>query len=162
MRSKRRTLAIEITANGVVVRAPMKVSKEEIDLFFKKYEPWVEKRLPKIKEKALKNQTINLREKELRLKAKEVIPPMVEKYSKLMGLYPNSVKITSAKTRFGSCSSKKTICFSWRLLAFPEKAIEYVVVHELAHLKYLNHSKNFYRLIENFLPDYKERIQLLK
>ena len=88
--------------------------------------------------------------------------PLVEKYSKLMGLKPSSVKITSAEKRFGSCSSKNGLCFSWRLLAYPTAAVEYVVVHELAHIKHHNHSAAFYALIEKYMPDYKERQRLLK
>ena len=79
-----------------------------------------------------------------------------------MGLKPSSVKITSAEKRFGSCSSKNGLCFSWRLLAYPTAAVEYVVVHELAHIKHHNHSPAFYALIEKYMPDYKERQKLLK
>ena len=79
-----------------------------------------------------------------------------------MGLKPQRISITKAKTRFGSCSSKKTISFSCFLLLYPPEAVDYVVVHELAHLKYMNHQKEFYRLIEQLMPDYKKRRALLK
>lgn len=79
-----------------------------------------------------------------------------------MNLYPTALKITSAKTRFGSCSGKDSICFSYLLMRYPDEAIDYVVVHELAHIKHKNHSKAFYTLIEKYLPDYKEREKLLK
>ena len=70
--------------------------------------------------------------------------------------------ITGAKTRFGSCSSKGNISFSYRLMMYPEPAREYVVVHELAHLVEMNHSKRFYAIVERYLPDYKERKKQLK
>ena len=79
-----------------------------------------------------------------------------------MGLNPTGIKITSAEKRFGSCNGKNSICYSWRLMQYPAEAIDYVVVHELAHIKHKNHGKEFYRLIENFLPDYKNREKLLK
>ena len=79
-----------------------------------------------------------------------------------MGLKPTSVKITSAKGRFGSCSAKNGLCFSWRLMAYPERAVRYVVVHELAHIAHHNHSPAFYALVEKYMPDYKERQKLLK
>ena len=91
-----------------------------------------------------------------------VLPRLVEKYSELMGLYPSSVKITSARTRFGSCGPNNSICFSWRLMAYPAEVAEYVVVHELAHIKHRNHGDEFYALVEKYLPDYKDRRRLLK
>ena len=95
-------------------------------------------------------------------KAKKILPDKVAYYSKLMNLYPTALKITAAKTRFGSCSGKDSICFSYLLMRYPDEAIDYVVVHELAHIKHKNHSKAFYALIEKYLPDYKEREKLLK
>ena len=79
-----------------------------------------------------------------------------------MGLKYNSVRINGAKTRFGSCSAKKNISYSYRLMAYPEEAIDYVVVHELAHLVEMNHSPRFYNVIARVLPDYKARKRLLK
>jgi len=79
-----------------------------------------------------------------------------------MNLKYGRITITSAKTRFGSCSSKGNISYSYKLMLYPEAAREYVVVHELAHLVEMNHSKRFYSLVERYLPDYKERRKLLK
>lgn len=79
-----------------------------------------------------------------------------------MDLYPKSIKITSAKTRFGSCSGDNRLCFSYLLMLYPKEAVDYVIVHELAHIKEHNHSKRFYKLIEKYMPDYKEKIKLLK
>ncbi|MBR5506725.1 MAG: M48 family metallopeptidase [Clostridia bacterium] len=91
-----------------------------------------------------------------------MIPPKVEYYSRIMGVKPSSVKITSAHSRFGSCSGKNAICFSYILMCYPEEAIDYVVVHELAHIKHHNHSRSFYNFIGKFMPDYKQREKLLK
>ena len=79
-----------------------------------------------------------------------------------MDLTPASVKITSARTRFGSCSGKNSVCFSWYLMRYPDEAIDYVVVHELAHLRHHDHSPAFYALVERYLPDWRERMRLLK
>ena len=79
-----------------------------------------------------------------------------------MGLKYSRITITSAETRFGSCSSKGNISYSYRLMLYPEAAREYVVVHELAHLLEMNHSKKFYAIVERYLPDYKERRRMLK
>ena len=61
-----------------------------------------------------------------------------------------------------SCSGKNRLCFSWRLMDYPEEAIDYVVVHELAHIRHHNHSRDFYALVASILPDYKERQALLR
>ena len=79
-----------------------------------------------------------------------------------MNLKPSRITITGARTRFGSCSSKDNLSFSYLLMLYPEAAREYVVVHELAHLSEMNHSKRFYAIIEKYMPDYKERKKLLK
>ena len=79
-----------------------------------------------------------------------------------MELKPAGIKITSAQKRFGSCSGKNSICYSWRLMLYPPEAIDYVVVHELAHIVHKNHSAKFYALVAKYLPDYKERENLLR
>ena len=79
-----------------------------------------------------------------------------------MNLCPTGIKITKAKKRFGSCNGKNSLCFSCFLMKYPMEAVDYVVVHELAHIKYHNHSKDFYNLINHYMPDYKQREKLLK
>ena len=75
---------------------------------------------------------------------------------------PSAVKINGAKTRWGSCSSKKSINFSWRLIKADDDVIDYVVVHELSHITEMNHSPNFWAIVENILLDYRERKVKLK
>jgi hypothetical protein len=74
-----------------------------------------------------------------------------------MSVTPIAVKINSAKTRWGSCSNKKSLNFSWRLIMADDDVIDYVVVHELAHLREMNHSPRFWAVVEAVLPDYRER-----
>lgn len=156
-------MGLEITGDcEIIVRAPIKISDRAIAEFVSKYRGWIDKKLPEAEKRAKKSKAISEKEDELRRAAREVIPPLVERYSKLMGLKPASIKITSAEKRFGSCSGKNSLCFSWRLMAYPIEAVEYVVVHELAHIKHHNHSSAFYSLIEKYMPDYKERQKLLK
>ena len=99
---------------------------------------------------------------ELKKKAWEYIPTRVEYFAKIMGVTPSNVSINQAKTRFGSCSSKKRLNFSCNVMRYPSEAIDYVIVHELAHIKELNHSKRFWTIVESVMPDYKERQRLLK
>ncbi len=165
VRSKRKSLAIEVNRDlEVIVRAPFLLPKFTVEAFVKSREEWIEKAIEKMREKA-QNTPVELSSekiKELKKRAKDVLPERVRYYSELMNLFPTALKITSAKTRFGSCSGKNSICFSCRLMQYPIEAIDYVVVHELAHIKHKNHSKKFYDLIEKYLPDYKDRQKLLK
>jgi len=94
--------------------------------------------------------------------AKVHISERIELYAGKMGIRPASIKINSAKTRWGSCSSKQNINFSWRLIMADDDVIDYVVVHELAHIIQMNHSKKFWAIVENVLPDYRERNDKLK
>ncbi len=90
------------------------------------------------------------------------IPRRVKHYANLAGLKPKQIKITSAKKRWGSCGARGNLCFAWRLVMAPLKVVDYVVVHELSHLKESNHSKKFWRQVEETLPDYKEQEKWLK
>lgn len=74
----------------------------------------------------------------------------------------NKIAIRSQKTRWGSCSKNKNLNFNWRLVFFPREVINYVILHELAHTKELNHSKNFWHLIAQICPEYKNYIKQLK
>ena len=99
---------------------------------------------------------------ELIQRARREIPPLVEKYAAMMGVCPAGITITSARTRFGSCSGKNRLSFSWRLLRYPAETVEAVVVHELCHIRHKNHQKEFYILLRSVLPDYDERTEILK
>ena len=79
-----------------------------------------------------------------------------------MGVTPTGLKITTARKRYGSCSPTNSLCFSCFLMARPEAAIDLVVVHELCHIKEKNHGPRFYALLEQYLPDHKERKNLLR
>lgn len=162
--SKRRTLALEVNKNcEVIVRAPIRCSDKTIEDFVAKHEGWIEKAKERVKKRNENRIELTAeQEKELKALAKEILPKKVEYYSNLMGVKPTALHITSAKTRFGSCSGKNSISLSWRVMQYDEKAIDYVVVHELAHIKHHNHGKQFYAFIEKYMPDYKERANILK
>ncbi|MBS3938644.1 MAG: M48 family metallopeptidase [Peptococcaceae bacterium] len=97
-----------------------------------------------------------------RMLAKRDLTNKVLLFSKQMGVTPTAVKITSARTRWGSCSGKKSLNFSWRLIMAEGGAVDYVVVHELAHITEMNHSERFWAIVEGMLSDYKKRQQRLK
>ena len=164
IRSSRRTMALEVTPDcRVLVRAPMGLSRAQIDVFVARHALWVEKHLERQRTRQLRHpEPAEQERKEYIRRAREVLPEKVALYGKIMGLHPTGVTITGARKRFGSCSGKNRICFSWRLMQYPEEAVNYVVVHELAHIRHKNHSKAFYDCVAQVLPDWRERRALLK
>lgn len=164
VRSDRRTLAIEVTGDcRVIVRAPARCPRADIDSFVASRSGWIAGALEKQCVRAENHPPLEPEmERELRERAVREIPPRVRHFAEKMGLCPTGVKITGAKTRFGSCSSRNSLCFSWRLMAYPPEAVDYVVVHELAHIAHKNHGSEFYALVASVLPDYRERQRILK
>ena len=162
IRSKRKSVSIQVDENcNITVRAPLRISQKEIDKILLEKKSWLEKTIISQREKKkLKKEYSDEDIKLLQKKAKEVIPQKVEYYAQIMRVTPTSVKINSAKKRFGSCSGTNSLNFSLYLMDKDEKFIDYVVVHELAHIRHHNHSKDFYSFIEQFMPDYKERMKL--
>ncbi|MBE6798583.1 MAG: M48 family metallopeptidase [Ruminococcaceae bacterium] len=165
LRSKRRTVALEVALDGsFTVRCPLKCTDREIAKFVEQHQSWIEKtRLRQLNRAADRPKEPTEEEtKALKQKAKAVIPERVRYFEQLTGLRSTSVKITSARTRFGSCSMKNGLCFSYRLLLYPDDAVDYVIIHELCHTVHHNHSQKFWDLVERIMPDYKTRKKLLK
>ena len=97
-----------------------------------------------------------------RQQAKQWIIERAQHYADLHQLPYEKIKITSARTRWGSCSSKNTLNFSWRLMLTSPEVIDYVIIHELAHTVHHNHSKCFWNLVAKLMPDYKTRRKQLR
>ncbi|MBR3641612.1 MAG: M48 family metallopeptidase [Oscillibacter sp.] len=161
IRSRRRTLALELTRDGrVLVRAPQNTPLARIDAFVEGHEAWIARRLAALA--ALPPPPSDEEIPALKKKAAELLPPLLAKWSERTGLRPSSVRVTSARKRYGSCSARGGVCFSCFLMAKPIEAVELVVVHELCHLRVRNHGKAFYALLERYLPDWRERKKLLR
>ncbi len=161
--SDRRTLALSVKEGRLIVRAPRRTAKKRIEQMVASHLDWAQKHIDKQRRKA--EMTSSLTEDQiaaLKKKARAVLTAKTEYFSQIMGLKHGRITITSAKTRFGSCNSKGNISYSYRLMLYPEEAIDYVVVHELAHLLEMNHSPRFYAIVAKYLPDYKRRAGLLK
>ena len=90
------------------------------------------------------------------------LPDLVDIYSKKMNLFPTSIKYRKNKRTWGSCNYKNGLNFNILLMKFPIELMEYVIIHELAHIKHKNHSKNFWDLVEDFCPDYRQREKIFK
>jgi predicted metal-dependent hydrolase len=88
--------------------------------------------------------------------AKQHIPILVEKWSKIMGLNPNKISFRKTKRQWGSCSAKNILSFNTMIIKLPQDVIQYIIVHELAHIKYKHHQKEFWKEIEKYIPKYKQ------
>lgn len=167
VRSDRRTLAIEIKPDGrVIVKAPMRTSQRAIDFFVREKMDWIEKAVARMERRNRDREKFPpLSEAEKRIvkrEAKEKIEPLLEEYSDLMGIGYKRVSYRFQKSRWGSCSGEGNLNFNCLLALCPEGVMRYVVVHELSHRKHMNHSKAFWELVEEFMPDYKEQRKWLK
>lgn len=115
----------------------------------------------KLAEAAQENAAI-LFERWYRTQARQVLNERVAFYAWQYDFHYSKIGITSARTRWGSCSAAGSLNFSWRLITAPMEAVEYVAVHELVHTVFHNHGKRFWNRVEKIMPDYKERKKLLR
>lgn len=166
VRSSRKTLAIEINNNGVIVRAPFLVSNEEIEAFVDKKKTWIEKHLQRVKARQdVLGNIVPYTMDEIRAlaeKALRIIPEKVQYYAPIVGVDYGRITIRNQRSRWGSCSSAGNLNFNCLLMELPDEIINSVVVHELCHRKHMNHSSQFYEEIEKVFPNYNECHKWLK
>jgi len=164
VRSDRKTLGLEITRDmEVLVRAPRRVSEIQIDRFVESHRQWILRKLEARRARVTIHSALTEEQViDLALQAEAVIPGRVAYFAEVMGLWPTSVRISNTRSRFGSCSQKDKLAFSCRLMLYPSEAVDYVVVHELAHIRHKNHGPDFWKTVAEVLPDYKQRIRLLR
>lgn len=207
IRSKRRTISIQIERDGkMVVRAPLNLPLTMIQKFVDSKQNWIEAKIneARLRHKVVMNTLTNgdrilllghehsihldpsasaglqltkegfflkpleyneakqVFERWYKKTARKILSERLEYYSNKFGYTYSKMRITSARTRWGSCSSKGTISFTWRLVMAPMEVVDYVVVHELVHLGIHNHSQDFWRKVESFMPDYKTKKHWLR
>lgn len=163
VRSSRRTIAIQICADGgVLVRCPRRMDAEAIQAFVQSRSGWIEKHL--VKQAALPKLPAftDAELRDLAQKALRIIPERVACFAPLIGVSYGRISIRNQRSRWGSCSGKGNLNFNCLLMLAPDEVVDYVVVHELCHRKEMNHSKRFWAEVERILPDYKVRKKWLK
>ena len=164
LRSRRKTAALQITGEGLVVRVPVSMTDREVEAFVAGHEKWIRIHLEKA-ERARKNAGRPLtpaERRELARKAKEWIPQRVAYYAPLLGVDWGRITIRCQKTRWGSCSDRGNLNFNCLLALAPEEVMEYVAVHELAHRKQMNHSPLFWQEVARECPRYIQCRRWLK
>ncbi|MCH8519048.1 M48 family metallopeptidase [Candidatus Gracilibacteria bacterium] len=158
-KSIRKSLTMRFDKYGVLqVKAPFFVTKKQIDIFLDKNTAWIEKYHEIAKQKILPESEVEI----LKQKAKAYIPQRVEYFAKKYGFKYEKIRITCARTRWGSCSSRKTLSFSYRLMQYRDECIDYVIIHELCHLRQMNHSQKFWSEVRAIMPEYKKWEKELK
>lgn len=169
IRSKRKTISVEITDDAeVLVRAPLRAGRADIERFLISHESWINSRVQMMHERARIKKENDIqpltsdRIRELADEAALVIPERVRYYAEIMGVTYGRITIRHQKTRWGSCSAKGNLNFNCLLMMAPIEVLDYVVVHELAHRKQMNHSQAFWNEVAAVLPDYKNRKKWLK
>lgn len=154
IRTDRKSVALQIKNGEIIVRAPLKMKEADIERFVLKNKAWIEKQQKQIeKDKSLPKFT-NQEIRDLADKALKIIPERVKYYASKMGVAYGNITIRNQKTRWGSCSSKKNLNFNCLLMLAPLEVLDSVIVHELCHLKEMNHSKRFYDEVLKVYPDY--------
>ena len=168
IRSNRKTLAIQVSASGqVTVRAPRTMSDTTIENFLTQKESWILKHLSHAASEPVPSPGENRPLSDFRRSyymesARKIFKRKTAAYAKKMSVTYGRITIWEQKTRWGSCSSKGNLNFNWKLVLLAPELLDYVVVHELAHRREMNHSKNFWKIVEAELPDYRERRRRLK
>ncbi len=162
------------SAQMIQINSNYYFTKDDALNLLKRKQKWIENSILKFEENSLEDNEfyfLGLKHKNLDLRdidtfykneAKKIIPSIVERYSNIMSLFPTNLKYRKNKRTWGSCNYKNGLNFNTLLVKFPIEVIEYVVIHELAHIKHKNHSKKFWDLVEVYCPDYKQREKLLK
>lgn len=169
-KSKRKTWAISVEESGeVLLKIPLFATEADINRILADKKDWIITHYNK-RQEILKNRPVSTLSPQQReaLKnryvqaAKEYIPKRAAYYNQFTGGEYTRITIREQKTRWGSCSSRGTLSFNWKLMLAPPAVLDYVVVHELCHLKHMDHSREFWAAVEEVLPDYKEKRKWLK
>lgn len=170
VRSSRKSCAISIDSEGqITVRVPLRISQKEIEHLLVEKRIWIITRYLEAEKHRQNRPVSNLTdiqrvalEKRYIAAAKEYFPKRVAYFIQFTGGSYNRISIRDQKTRWGSCSARGTLSFNWRLMLAPPTIADYVIVHELCHLTYMNHSADFWHKVESVYPDYRTARKWLK
>ena len=166
VRSRRKTIAIQIREGKLIMKAPLRMADRDIQAFIDRHEKWIRVHMEKAQTvQAAAAQAGVLSEEQIRELAKaaaEVIPERAAHFASLMGVSYGRITIRLQKTRWGSCSSRGNLNFNCLLMLCPPQVLDSVVVHELAHRKEMNHSDRFYAIVRRVYPEYDRWNRWLK
>ncbi len=170
IRSNRRTMAIEIRPDGkTLARVPKRTFDYKIKQFLSEHEAWILRKHDQVMKRLQLRQnntysipswdSLSAQDKK---HAKEKIVARVEYFASLMDIDYGNISMKNQKSRWGSCSSKGNLNFNYRLAYLPDELLDYVVVHELSHRLHMNHSKDFWSVVQRYDADYKLHHKILR
>ncbi|MDY6323545.1 MAG: SprT family zinc-dependent metalloprotease [Catonella sp.] len=167
VKQHRKSISIKIRNSSLIeVHAPFGVGDKDIDAFVEKHGDWINAKLAEMQEAESALNSIDVVSRaELDEKielAKKIIPEKCAYYADMIGVDYGRITLKAQKTLFGSCSAVGNLNFNIALMFAPEKVLDYVIVHELCHLKEMNHSMDFWHEVEKVMKDYKVERQWLK
>jgi predicted metal-dependent hydrolase len=140
---------------GPLLVVPRGTTREEVEALLEGWRPWLDRQLAR-RARVPPLELPPLAEEEARIVTLERAARVAHEESPALGVDPRRIRIADQRTRWGSCSAKGTLSFSWRLALAPWEVLDYVVVHELCHLRELNHGARFWALLESVRPRYRE------
>lgn len=154
--SKIKNVYIQIKDGKVIIKAPKRISEKELEKIIEKKSGWIEKNLEKSSQKQEKSPLYTEEQ------FKKIVEKNASELINTIGLIPRKIRIRDIKYAWGSCSNNKNITINKKLISYSELAIRYVILHEFCHLKYMNHSKDFWDLVQKYMPEYKKAKAELK
>ncbi len=159
-RSARRTIGLYVGPQGLSVRAPRWADWSQVEGFLRHKADWVLAQLQR--QAAAPRPVWPEPSPALREQARRLFQQRVALFAPRLGVQPTTLRVSSARTRWGSASTRGTVSLNWRLVCLPLALVDYVVVHELAHLREMHHGPAFWALVAGVLPDYAERRAALR
>ena len=164
IRAKRKTMSLRVSEDGAIeVRAPYRTAVATVDQFVEDHKDWIRRQLAVSEKVRMLRPSYTEKEREDgKKRARAAIAAKCRFYAARMGVTYGTISIREQKTRWGSCSSKGNLNFNWKLVLMPEEILDYVVVHELAHRREMNHGPAFWKIVESVLPDYRARKEWLR
>jgi predicted metal-dependent hydrolase len=158
-RKRRRTISLALHPHGrIILSAPHNTPQRFIEDFFASRLSWIEKKSKIFKDRAalgIEKKVGRAVEIRCREQARHTIEEKIVHYASLLNVRPRTIRINGARTRWGSCSAKDNLNFSWRIAMLPPDIIDYIIVHELAHIREKNHGPGFWNTVASMLPGYK-------
>lgn len=166
IRARRKTLSIRITEDGnLEIRAPLRMPQREIEAFLNEKKGWIEAHRAQVLRERAAGQAQPLDGEAIYALAEQMqkaLPELLNRHAQSMGVTFGKVTVRCQQTRWGSCSSEGNLNFNCLLMLAPREVLDYVVVHELAHRKQMNHSALFWQEVARECPDYREHLRWLK
>jgi predicted metal-dependent hydrolase len=163
---KRKTLSLLVThEGGILIKVPKNTSEKYITDFIQSKSTWIKKKIANVNSSQKLLEGLNLDNLDIpnqKKIAKTMVFEKIEYWSQKMCLNYSGIRLSSARTRWGSCTYYNVISINWRLSLLSTNLLDYVIIHELAHIKEKNHSSNFWNIVSKYCSDYKATRKQLK